>query len=118
MSDGSNLMASIFDDPAMMHILVSRLINERRFGSTASASSRIDWDSVDWDEMKEEIGRLMDDPAGRQYIIGIVEEERRRAHRPLFRDIGFSWGDSLAAIAFCLAIPFVLWIFIKVTLFG
>ena len=118
MSDGSNFTASVFDNPAMMHILVSRLMNERRYGTAAFGRSSIDWDSVDWDAMKEEISRLMDDPAGRQYIISIVEEERRRADRLFFHDIGFSWGESLGAVAVCLAIPFALWIIIKVIFFG
>ena len=109
----NDVSSSVFDDAAMMHILVSRLIERRRKADDFETDA-VDLNAADLDFVKDEINCLMGTSEGRQFILTLVEEERIRALRHRYGNTGFDFGETLAAIAVCLAIPFILWLIVKV----
>ena len=108
----NGVLSSVFDDAAMMHILVSHLIERRRKADDFETDA-VDLNAADLDFVKDEINCLMETSEGRQ-LLTLVEEERIRALRHRYGNTGFDFGETLAAIAVCLAIPFILWLIVKV----
>ena len=109
----NGVLLSVFDDTAMMHILVSHLIERRRKADDFETDA-VDLNAADLDFVKDEINCLMGTSEGRQFILTLVEEERIRALRHRYGNTGFDFGETLAAIVVCLAIPFILWLIVKV----
>ena len=108
----NDVSSSVFDDAAMMHILVSHLIERRRKADDFETDA-VDLNAADLDFVKDEINCLMETSEGRQ-LLTLVEEERIRALRHRYGNTGFDFGETLAAIVVCLAIPFILWLIVKV----